>query len=73
MPIDDERISARAAVWNMAKEMVDPIIEADGVEEYRMSTNPSASIFHANNTTMTKVDQHLGHIEQVANWLLEET
>lgn len=65
MTIDAERIVQRRATWDMASDLVAPLVEFHGVEDY--------SIGQLLNQTskFTKVDQHLEHILRVADWLLE--
>lgn len=58
----DERIAA----FKAAQELVDPIVDKHGLEKV-MSTQGlgfTSSIAH------TPSDQHLGHILDVADWLL---
>jgi len=67
--IDLEEVVKRRAVWTMAKEMVDPIVEQHGVETHGIGP---ANIFQAPPSKSTKVDQHIGHILQVSDWLIDE-
>lgn len=59
----EERLEA----WKAAEELVAPIIEKHTLEPHK----GSAMAFNIP-PTFTKVDQHIGHIMDVANWLLKE-
>lgn len=61
-----ESMLERRAAWEIATELVIPIIEDHGLEEYK--TGPA---FLTHGTTMTKVDQNVENIIRVANWLLD--
>lgn len=63
-------IAVRRTAWDHAVEMVVPIIEDHGLEEYKVNY-PGSTIFHTSNSSMTKVDQNVDHIIHVAEWLLE--
>lgn len=60
--MENERI--RLDAWNAAVDMVKPIIDEHGLEEYKTGAMFSSV------STMTKVDQHIDHTMRVANWLL---
>jgi hypothetical protein len=61
-----ERVSTRTAAWNMASELVEPIVDRHGLEKYSTGPNIFAQTFKT-----TCVDQHIDHIMRVADWLLE--
>lgn len=65
MPTNEE-VARRITTWNTARDMVQPIVAIHGLEEYR-----SGAPF-GQQSTFTKVDQHLDHIMHVADWLLEK-
>lgn len=50
--------------WQMASELVEPIIEKHGLEKY------SSGVIFQSTSTFTAVDQHVDHILRVANWLM---
>lgn len=56
----------RFKAWQLATQMVGPIIEEYGVEPYRVNGGPFNT-----GTTMTKVDQTIDSLIRVADWLLE--
>lgn len=62
-----QAVLERKAVWEMAAELVIPIVEDHGLEEYR--SGPSNILMPAPHVT-TKVDQNIDHIIRVADWLL---
>lgn len=62
-------ITARRMGWERAVEMVEPIIDKYGVEDYYIG--PVGIFSSAIRTTSTKVDQNIDHILRVADWLLE--
>lgn len=68
MGLDAERIVERQALWNMASDLVAPVIAEHGLESYNLGPAP---IFSTPPNKMTKVDQHIGHIQAVAEWLGE--
>lgn len=59
-----ELLTERQAAFRIASELVDPIIEMHGLEQYR----DGAMFSHM--STFTEVDQHVSHILNVARWLL---
>jgi hypothetical protein len=65
MMITNDDVVSRKVVWEMAQEMVLPLIEDHGLKEYTIGQEFRTSV-------VTKVDQNLEHIERVANWLLNE-
>jgi hypothetical protein len=60
----DSIIPDRRVAWEAATELINPIIEQHGLEEYK-SGNPFTSM-----STFSKVDQHIDHTIKVANWLI---
>lgn len=66
--VDPEEVAAREAVWNVATELVIPIIEDHGLEEYRAGPQ---NILVPGPHLVTKVDQNIDHIIRVADWLLD--
>lgn len=63
-----DRIMLRKSVWLQAAEMIDPVVDKHGLEQYALGPAP---VFTTPPNKMTPVDQHLGHIQQVADWLME--
>lgn len=63
----EEVVTRRLDAWNCASSLVSPIVELHGLTEYK-----SNSTILAGGYTTTAVDQHVGHIIHVANWLLDE-
>lgn len=61
-----ETIAIRRTAWLNAVEMVVPIVEDHGLVPYE-----SKSVMFFGGSTVTKVDQNIRHIENVADWLLE--
>lgn len=57
----------RINAWMTAKDLVDPIVEQHGIEKYV----PGSTIF-GSGSTVTPVQQHINHIFEVAEWLLEK-
>jgi hypothetical protein len=55
----------RVDAWNAAIGLIEPIVEAHGLEEYHTSQTP-----FTRGSTFTKVDQHINHVLNVANWLI---
>lgn len=66
MGIDRESIIERRLVWEIAGEMIDPIVEKHGLEKQVVGGLVIPQ------TVYSKVDQHLDSIERVAQWLLGE-
>lgn len=60
-------IVVRRVVFESANELVKPIIEQHGLEEYKQGS----VAFFSTPSTMTKVDQHIDQIIRVADWLLD--
>jgi hypothetical protein len=58
----------RLEAWQYAAELVNPIVEQHGLERY----SPGANIFSTGISVMTPVEQHINHILNVAEWLLNE-
>ncbi len=59
-------MSIRRTAWDNATEMVVPIIEDHGLAEYPVGGNVLVP-----GSKMTRVDQNINHILQLADWLLE--
>lgn len=55
----------RLAAFKFASDLVAPIVEQHGVEKYSIGS------FLTNTSTYTSVEQHITHILQVGDWLLE--
>ena len=60
------RVQRRIDIFEKACELVAPIIERHGVENYKIGNQVMV-----HGTTMTKSEQHIDHILRVADWLLE--
>lgn len=58
----------RLAAFNAAKDLVESIVEKHGLEPTKLG----APAF-TNAPVLTNVDQHVGHILDVADWLLGES
>lgn len=58
-------VIVKRAIFDMASQMIDPIIEKHGLEEYRSA----APVFHSG-SMFTKVEQHIDETIKVADWLL---
>jgi hypothetical protein len=56
----------RKKAWKKAKKLVDPIVELHGLQQIKGPAN-----FLGSSSEQTPVDQHIGHILTVAEWLLE--
>lgn len=67
-----DSVSFRRVVWETANDLVAPIVEKHGLEEYRTAPSSLAAAIASTNvsTTFTKVDQHVSHIMAVADWLM---
>lgn len=65
--VDLDVVDARKKVWDMAEEMISPIIEKHGLELY----STSGSLISASGV-WTPVDQHLNHIFTLAEWLVND-
>lgn len=64
MTLDSRHINLRQEAWNIATELIDPIIAEHGLETFR--TGPP----FGHTTTFTKVDQHIDHVIRIADWLI---
>ena len=53
--------------WKKATEFVDPIVEKHGLQDVR-----EGQVIFTTGFVSTKVNQHINHIMDVANWLLDE-
>lgn len=53
--------------WQMAMELVEPIIEKHGLETYKTG---APNIFAPPTATFTAVDQHIDNTIRVADWLM---
>lgn len=61
----------RINAWTLAAELVDPIVELHGLEDFNSGAN--TTIFSSiGGSHVTKVDQHISHIMNVAEWLLKK-
>jgi hypothetical protein len=58
-------VEERLAAFNAAKDLVAPIVEQHGLDVTKMSAPAFAQA-----SSLTKVDQHISHILDVADWLL---
>lgn len=58
-------VIVKRAIFEMASEMIEPIIEKHGLEAYRSA----APVFHSG-SMFTKVEQHIDETIKVAEWLL---
>lgn len=67
MTVDPEEVAARQTAWGVAADLVAPIVEQHGLEEYAVRTGQP---FATPTSTMTKADQHLAHVRDLADWLL---
>lgn len=67
MAIIEEQVIARRRVFELAAEMVDPIVKQHGLEKYTHQVNIFTTSF-----VSTPVDQHLTHIMSIADWLMQE-
>jgi len=65
MTINTEDVATRRVAWEASQEMVKPIIEAHGLEQYS-----SGDQLFVKGAIVTKVDQNIDHILRVADWLL---
>lgn len=63
----------RLDAWITAESLVGRIVEQHGLEEIEETAGMLTSIITSSPVTnpSTKVDQHIEHIMNVANWLLE--
>lgn len=65
--IDPEVLIYRKTAWEIAQELLTPIFEKHGIEQFNLSSgNPFVA-----GSPVTKVEQHLDAIERVASWLLD--
>lgn len=58
----------RLSAWKQASKLVAPIVKTHGLEKYSLG----ASLFTTGIGVSTPVDQHITHIMDVADWLLNE-
>lgn len=70
--MDDQTMAMRSQALETARDFVAPILESCPPEEYESVNSTGLMLVAANRTTMTKADQVIGHILEVANWLLNE-
>lgn len=63
----------RLDAWITAEALVGQIVAQHGLEEIKETTGMLTSVITSTPVTnpSTKVDQHIEHIMNVANWLLE--
>lgn len=64
--IGPDLLEQRRKAWSHAEEIVTPLLEKHGIEEYR-----STHAVFVPTTPVTKIEQHLDAIERVATWLLD--
>lgn len=61
----EELFTERVTAWQMASNLVAPVVDQHG-----LMPTPSATTIFASSGTRTPVDQHVGHIQDVAEWLM---
>lgn len=59
----------KSKAFDSAKEMVDPIVEENGLEDYTVWSYYSPTPY---STRVTKAEQHVDLILKVADWLLQD-
>lgn len=62
----NDNVIQKLVVWKEAETLVSPIISKYGLGQH--ATGPNV---FSQTTKVTPVDQHIGHIMRVADWLLE--
>lgn len=62
-----KKVAKKVSSFIAAQELVDPIIDKHGLEQYSVGPN----IF-AQTSKVTAVDQHIDQTLRVADWLLEQ-
>ena len=60
-------VELRKQVWEQAQEMVDIVLEDVQLQDYRTGVAP-----FGHTTTITVMDQRMGAIQSLADWLLGE-
>jgi hypothetical protein len=65
MSINQDRIIEKRIALQNAKEVLDPIVEQHGLDDFKNVTNAFS------NNVQTKVQQHLDHIITLADWFLD--
>ena len=63
----------RLDAWIISEQLVERLVNRHGLEEIDMRSSIQTSMITSTPVTnpLTKVDQHIDHILNVANWLLE--
>lgn len=73
--ISEQELHNRVSAFGLAKELIAPIVEQHGgIETIEETRSVSTGLFTATPVkgSTSKIDQHIGHILNVAGWLLKE-